>query len=339
MSKPTLEDVAMRAGVSKMTASRALRNAPDVSPESAVRVHAAAVALGYVRNRLALSLNQQRSSLIGVVVPSMSNIVFPEVVSGISAALEGSPMQAVFGISDYDEAKERDIIRSMLSWQPSAMIVTGLDQPDETRQLLAASSIPIIQIMDLDGDPIWFNVGLSHSQAGADIALALIKAGRRKFAYIGSALTKDLRANKRKSGFETTLAQSGMRFEAASIADSFSSISLGKILTHQMLEGTAEIDCIYYSNDDMAAGGLFACMERAIAVPETIMLAGFNGLDLTAALPAIIATSRSPRRLIGQTAAELALKAIANDGAELPTVISFEPEIILGKSGPWKTSN
>lgn len=337
MSKPTLEDVATRAGVSKMTASRALRNAPDVSRESIARVHEAAVELGYVRNRLALSLNQQRSSLIGVVVPSMSNIVFPEVVSGISAALEGSAMQAVFGISDYDVDKERDIIASMLSWQPSAMIVTGLDQPDDTRQLLAAASIPIIQIMDLDGDPIRFNVGLSHMQAGADIAQALIMVGRRKFAYIGSALTKDLRAAKRKSGFEAALGQNGMRFGTEIIADSFSSISLGKALTHQILDMPADIDCIYYSNDDMAAGGLFACMERGIAVPEKIMLAGFNGLDLTAALPAFIATSRSPRRLIGQSAAELALKAIADDGAELPRIIRFEPEIILDKIGPEKS--
>ena len=174
MRKPTLEEVAIEAGVSKMTASRALRGVADVSSETRDRVIEAATRMNYVGNRLALSLSTQRTNLVAVVVPSMSNIVFPEVLAGISAGLDGSGMQAVFGISDYDIAKEREIIRDMLSWQPCAIIVTGLDQPEETVDLLRHANIPVIQLMDLDGTPIDFNVGLSHGAAGEDMAEALI---------------------------------------------------------------------------------------------------------------------------------------------------------------------
>jgi len=327
MQKSTLEEVAAAAGVSKMTASRALRGTPDVSSETRQRVLRAAEQLSYVGNRLALSLSSQRTNLVAVVVPSMSNIVFPEVLAGITAGLEGSGMQAVFGISDYDAAKEREIIRDMLSWQPSAIIVTGLDQPEETVRMLKSAGIPVIQVMDLDGEPIDFNVGLSHGAAGEEMAKALIGAGRSRFGYIGSALHRDVRAAKRKAGFERVLKQNGLHFIEQQIDDAFSSIALGKRMTTTMVASVPDIDCLYYSNDDMATGGLFACMELSLAVPEKLMIAGFNGLDLASALPVRIATSRSPRRVMGEAAARLVREAIADPNADRPKTIAFRPEI------------
>ncbi|SMF59057.1 LacI family transcriptional regulator, gluconate utilization system Gnt-I transcriptional repressor [Xaviernesmea oryzae] len=331
--KSTLEEVAAAAGVSKMTASRALRGTSDVSKDTREKVLLAAERLSYVGNRLALSLSSQRTNLVAVVVPSMSNIVFPEVLTGISVGLEGSGMQAVFGISDYDVAKERDIIRDMLSWQPAAIIVTGLDQPEDTVRMLQKATIPVIQIMDLDGTPVDFNVGLSHGKAGEDMARALLAAGRRRLGYVGSALDRDLRAGKRKAGFERVLKQNGLAFVEQQIDSAFSSIALGKRLTDTLLAAVPDLDCIYYSNDDMATGGLFACMELGLPVPQRILIAGFNGLDLANALPTRIATSRSPRRMIGEVAAKLAREAIAEPDGEQPKTIVFTPEI-SGISGP-----
>lgn len=327
MRKSTLEEVAAAAGVSKMTASRALRGVADVSKETREKVLLAAERLSYVGNRLALSLSSQRTNLVAVVVPSMSNIVFPEVLAGISVGLEGSGMQAVFGISDYDMTKENTIIRDMLSWQPSAIVVTGLDQPQETVRMLQNAAIPVIQIMDLDGTPIDFNVGLSHGKAGEDMARALLAAGRRRFGYVGSALNRDLRAWKRKAGFQRVLNEHGLGFVEQQIDDPFSSIALGKQLTKRMLAPVPDLDCIYYSNDDMATGGLFACMELGGSALGDILIAGFNGLDLALALPARIATSRSPRRTIGEIAGRLAREAVTAGQPSPQKVFSFVPEI------------
>jgi LacI family gluconate utilization system Gnt-I transcriptional repressor len=323
--KSTLEEVAAAAGVSKMTASRALRGAPDVSIKTRDKVLQAAERLNYLGNRLALSLSSQRTDLVAVVVPSMSNIVFPEVLAGISTGLEGSGMQAVFGISDYDVTKERNVIRDMLSWRPSAIIVTGLDQPDETVRMLKNAAIPVIQIMDLDGTPIDFNVGLSHGKAGEEMASALLAAGRKRFGYIGSALDRDLRAAKRKAGFERVLHENRLAFIGQRLGDTLSSVGLGKYLTHQLLSAEPNLDCIYYSNDDMAAGGAFAIMEASRT--DDILMAGFNGLELAAALPLRIATSRSPRRMIGEVAARLARGSMAPDAPSVTKITAFVPEI------------
>ncbi|MBB3312440.1 LacI family gluconate utilization system Gnt-I transcriptional repressor [Rhizobium sp. BK196] len=324
--KSTLEEVAAAAGVSKMTVSRALRGAPDVSPETRQRVLKATEQLGYVGNQLALSLSSQRTNLVAVVVPSMSNIVFPEVLAGISTGLEGSGMQAVFGLSDYDTRKERDVIRDMLSWRPSAIIVTGLDQPEDTVKMLKSAEIPIIQIMDLDGTPIDFNVGLSHGKAGEEMARALIAAGRKRFGYIGSVLERDLRAAKRKAGFERVLLEHRLTFIGQRLGDTLSSVGLGKYLTHELLRAEPNLDCIYYSNDDMAVGGAFAGMEASRT--DDILMAGFNGLELAAALPVRIATSKSPRRMIGEVAARLARGSMVTDAPSNGKITAFVPEII-----------
>lgn len=331
MRRPTLEEVAAAAGVSKMTASRALRGAADVSKDTITKVTQAAERVGYVGNRLALSLSSRRTNLIGVVVPSMSNIVFPEVLAGISEALEGTGMQAVFGLTDYDPGKEREVIRNMLSWRPAAMIVTGLDQPEETVKLLKQADIPVIQIMDIDGTPIDYCVGLSHTAAGEEMGRALLAEGRRKFGYVGSRLDRDQRASRRKAGFERALAEAGLRFSLEKVGDQVSSAVLGKRLTMALLAERGDLDCIYYSNDDMAAGGLFACIECGISVPGTILLAGFNGLELTDALPAAIATSYSPRREIGRTAASLALRALGDAGENHERMVVLSPRLSLGR--------
>lgn len=338
MRQPTLEEVAAKAGVSKMTASRALRGAKDVSAASIEKVRKAAEDLGYVGNQLALSLSSRRTNLIGVVVPSMTNIVFPEVLSGINSGLEGSGLQPVFGISDYDAQREHDILRNMLSWKPAALIITGLDQPEDTRQMLRQAALPIVQMMDLDGEPIDLVVGLSHLDAGRKMAERLLAAGKRRFGYIGSAAGRDHRGERRKAGFQEVLKQNGLDFVQQEISSDVSSSRLGRDLTEKLLASGHEFDCLYCSNDDMAAGGLFACMKKGVRVPEDILIVGFNGLEITRSLPVRIATSRSPRREIGETAAQLALAAIKKDAAPFERHIVMQAEITLGDFIPPRHS-
>ena len=124
--KLLLKDVARLAGVSEMTASRALRGAPDVSAKTKAKIEEIARSHGYVPNRIAGSLSSQSVNLVAVVVPSLNSFVFPEVLSGISAVLKDSPLKPVVGISGYDLEEEESVIREMLSWRPSGLIVAGL---------------------------------------------------------------------------------------------------------------------------------------------------------------------------------------------------------------------
>ena len=331
--RATLADVAAAAGVSKMTASRALRGARDVSSANIEKVRQAAKIVGYVGNHLASALSGQRSNLIGVVVPSLTNIVFAEVLAGIAAGIGGSRMQPVFGVTDYNLDTEYDIIRNMLSWSPAGLIVTGLDQADNTKDLLKTADIPIVQIMDTDGTPGDACVGFSHRAAGAAMADALIGLGRRRIGYVGCNLTKDTRARKRLDGFKSTLADRGHTLALEIIHDMPSAIAEGRALTARALTEKPDLDAIFYSNDDLAAGAAFHCLSHGIDAPGSLQLAGFNGLDLVESLPVSILTSKTPRRQIGENAARHIVDASGGRAPSQAPITQYTAPIIVAAKG------
>ncbi|MFN4058257.1 MAG: LacI family DNA-binding transcriptional regulator [Roseinatronobacter sp.] len=301
----TLRDVSDASGVSEMTVSRVLRNRADVSPATRDRVLAAAKALGYVPNKIAGALASQRVNLVGVVIPSLSNMVFPEVLGGISAALEDSGLQPVFGATDYKAEHEENVIYEMLSWRPSGMIVAGLEHSEASTAMLANAGIPIVEIMDIDGEPIDSMVGISHRRAGREMGQAIIAAGYRRIGFLGSKMPDDHRARKRLEGFTAALAEAGLTLEATELYDGGSSLAKGREMTAALLAKAPDLDFIYYSNDMIGAGGLLWCLDQGLDVPGKIGLAGFNGLELLQGLRMRLATTDACRRDIGQRAAEI----------------------------------
>ncbi len=310
--RPTLKDVARIAGVSQMTASRALRGGRDVSPATVESVLRAARELGYVPNRIAGSLASSRVGLVGVIFPSLSSFVFPEVLSGISAGLEGSALQPVVGLTAYDPETEERVIREMLSWRPAGLVIAGLEHGDAARRLLEGADVPVVEIMDVDGAPIAHCVGISHLDAGRRMAGEILSRGYRRIGFIGTKLPQDYRAAKRLRGFVETLAAAGLAPVARELYSGGSTLAKGRELTARLLARVPDVECIYYSSDVMSAGGLMHCLAQGLDVPGDLALAGFNGLDLLDGLPVRLATTDAHRFEIGRRAAELVLEAPAS---------------------------
>jgi LacI family transcriptional regulator, gluconate utilization system Gnt-I transcriptional repressor len=301
----TLRDVSEASGVSEMTVSRVLRNRGDVSGATRERVLEAARSLGYVPNKIAGALASQRVNLVGVVIPSLSNLVFPEVMTGISNLLVDTGLQPVMGVTNYLPDREEQVIYEMLSWRPSGLIVAGLEHTDAARAMMAQSGIPIVEIMDIDGEAIDSVVGISHRRAGRQMAEAIIAAGYRKIAFLGTQMPNDHRARKRMEGFEEALALAGLRLVDREFYSGGSALLKGREMTAAVLSRQPDVDFLYYSNDMIGAGGLLYCLDQGIDVPGRVGLAGFNGVDLLDGLPRRLATMDACRMEIGRQAAEI----------------------------------
>ncbi|MGA0776609.1 MAG: LacI family DNA-binding transcriptional regulator [Gemmobacter sp.] len=301
----TLRDVSEASGVSEMTVSRVLRGRADVSAETRARVLGAARRLGYVPNRIAGALASQRVNLVAVIVPSMSNMVFPEVLAGISEGLEGSGLQPVVGLTRYDPGHEEAVIYDMLSWRPAGVIVAGLEHSEAARAMLGAAECPVVEIMDSDGAPVDSLVGISHRRAGGAMAQAIVAAGYRRIGFVGTRMVHDHRAAKRLAGFEAGLAAHGLALEDRADYAGSSSLAKGRDLTEALVRRCPDLDFIYYTNDMVGAGGLLWCAAQGIAVPERMGLAGFNALEILGGLPRRLATMDSCRHEIGRRAAEI----------------------------------
>ena len=134
----TLKDVSIASGVSEMTVSRVLRNRGDVSDATREKVLQTAKTLGYVPNKIAGALASNRVNLVAVIIPSLSNMVFPEVLTGISEVLDASHLQSVVGVTNYLPEKEEEVLFEMLSWRPSGIILAGLEHTDASLAMLAS---------------------------------------------------------------------------------------------------------------------------------------------------------------------------------------------------------
>jgi LacI family gluconate utilization system Gnt-I transcriptional repressor len=326
----TLRDVSEASGVSEMTVSRVLRNRGDVSATTRKKVLKAAKELGYVPNKIAGALASQRVNLVAVIIPSLSNMVFPEVMTGISQILEDTELQPVVGVTDYQPEKEERVLFEMLSWRPSGVIIAGLEHSDASRAMLKASGIPVIEIMDVDGTPIDTCVGISHRRAGREMAQAIIKGRYERIGFMGTKMPLDHRARKRFEGFTEALGKAGIEIAEREFYSGGSALAKGREMTAAMLKRDPELDFLYYSNDMIGAGGLLYCMENGYNIPEQIGLAGFNGVELLQGLPRQLATMDSCRQEIGRKAAEIIAQRVEEPNIELDKRVELMPKISFG---------
>lgn len=327
----TLRDVSEACGVSEMTVSRVLRKRGDVSDATREKVLEAAKTLGYVPNQIAGSLASQRVNLVAVIIPSLSNMVFPEVLNGINQVFDETPLQPVVGVTDYLPEKEERVLYEMLSWRPSGVIIAGLEHSEAAHAMLTNAGIPVVEIMDVDGNPIDAMVGISHRRAGREMARAILKEGYEHIGFLGTKMPLDHRARKRFEGFTEGLTKAGIEIEDRAFYSGGSALAKGREMTAEMLERSPDLDFLYYSNDLIGAGGLLYLLEKGVDIPGQIGIAGFNGVELLQGLPRQLATMDACRREIGAAAAQIILNQSSDTpDADAPTRITMTPKMTFG---------
>ncbi len=317
----TLRDVSEASGVSEMTVSRVLRGRGEVAAQTRARVVEAARRLGYVPNRIAGGLASKRVNLVAVVVPSLGNLVFPDVLTAVGAGLEAAGLHPVVGVTGYDPAREERVLYEMLAWRPSGVILAGLEHSEAARAMLRAAGVPVVEIMDVDGEAVDSVVGISHRGAGRRMAEAILAADYRRIAFLGTTMPHDHRARKRMEGFEAALAEAGVRLAEREFYSGGSSLAKGREMTRAVLARRPDLDFLYYSNDVIGAGGLLDVLGRGLDVPGRLGLAGFNGLELIEGLPRRLASMDACRHAIGHEAAAIVAGGLAGRRVELAPVL------------------
>ena len=326
----TLRDVSEASGVSEMTVSRVLRNRDEVSDATRNKVLRAARELGYVPNRIAGALAARKANLVAVVIPSLSNMVFPEVLAGISETFSGTALQPVVGVTNYCPDREEAALYEILSWRPSGAIVAGLEHSDTSRAMLRSAGVPVVEIMDVDGQPLDAMVGISHRQAGRVMAGAILAEGYRRIGFIGTKMPLDHRGRKRFEDFTEALAKEGVEVADREFYEGGSTLLKGREMTEAILKRTPDIDFLYFSNDLIAAGGLLHCLDNGIDVPGSVGLAGFNGLGFLEGMPRKLATMDACLSEIGRTAAGIVAKRVNGVDGGAGERIVLTPELEVG---------
>ncbi|MDP9045034.1 MAG: LacI family DNA-binding transcriptional regulator [Pseudomonadota bacterium] len=311
----TLAEVARAAGVSPITASRALRSDRNVAAELVERVRAAAAALAYEPDRAAQSLASSRSCHVVVLVPLLSNRVFAELLEAAQDELMGAGYQTLFGVTHYDADAEERLLRGYLASHPAGVLLTGSERSSASRGLLARRAIPHVHLMELLPSGTGYSVGFSQAAAGQAVTAHLLEGGRRRVAYAAAQL--DPRVMQRREGYRAAVRSAGQDGLIELLDPRPSSLALGAELFERLLATDPTVDAIFFCNDDLAQGALLAAQRLGVAVPERVALAGFNDLEGNEQMCPPLTSVRTHRDAIGRAGARMLL-TLLSDGVPDP---------------------
>jgi LacI family transcriptional regulator, gluconate utilization system Gnt-I transcriptional repressor len=306
-SRVTLNDVALRAGVSPVTVSRVLRAPEKVSELLRTRVHAAVRELAYIPNQLASALASSRTGRVAVIVPSLTNGVFDDYLRAAHDMFVPAGIEVLVLNSNYAPGHEERAIATALGQFPEAIILAGIDQTAQASKSLLRAGIPVVQTMEISPDPIDINIGLSHFDAGYAAARHLFDLGHRNVGHIASPL--DSRGHKRVAGYLQAVREFGAT-PAIATGDGPSSVGLGGSLLVKLLEGAPALSAVFCGSDNLALGALFECQRRRIRVPGDLSIIGFHDLEFAASAYPSLSTVATPRYKMAQRAAEIILEIV-----------------------------
>jgi LacI family transcriptional regulator, gluconate utilization system Gnt-I transcriptional repressor len=318
MRRPTLGDVAHRAGVSPITVSRAFRRPEMVTVGLRAQVDEAVRELGYVPNHLASALASTSTRIVGVIVPSLTNGVFDEYLSAIQVVFESAGIQALVSNVCYSAIEEEKAIQTLLGYRPEAMIVAGIDQTPRSREMLRAARIPVVQTMEIADEPIDMNVGLSHEKAGYVATRYLQDLGYHRIGHITAA--GDPRSWRRHTGYARAMAELNVATDHLVTKTARpSSTQQGSSLFVDLLRNAPDVEAVFCCNDDLALGVLFECHRRGIRVPEDLSVMGFNDLEYSAGAFPSLSSVATRRGEIGARAAQMVTDRIRGSGSHTAT--------------------
>lgn len=307
--RPTLKDVAALAGVSPITVSRALREPQRVSPALRARIETSIRKIDYTPDQNASALASSRTNVLAVMIPSLTNAVFTDVLRGVYDGVNATPYQIQIANYRYSPLEEERMLRVFLSQRPAALIMTGVDQTETARDLMAKCGRPVVQMMETAPDVVDMSVGFSHYDASRSLANRMIAAGYRRIGFLGARL--DPRSLRRIAGYKDALRDAGLFDDSLlTVTPAPSSIACGRDIFRDLIARRPDIDAVMCVNDDIAFGVLFECQRAGVAVPARLGVAGFNDLDGAAVTYPSLTTVRTPRYQIGRKAVEMAIDAI-----------------------------
>lgn len=307
--RPTLQDIADRVGVTKMTVSRFIRDSNSVAEKTREKISEIIDELGYIQNRAPTMLSKSSSKVIGIILPSLSNQVFACLVQGIEQVTKDRGYHTLIAHCNYDELEEEKQVAFLLSYQVDGLILTETKHTDRTRQMLKSAGVPIVETMELPKNPIDMVVGLDHIDAAYHAVKKMIASGKRHIMYFGARL--DTRTKLRRQGYDKAMIEAGL-ITRHILTDEHSSFTLGKTLLTEGLKFMPVLDGIFCTNDDIAIGAMMECINKGISIPNDISIVGYNALDIGQAILPRLVSVDTPRFEIGKKSAELLLDALAD---------------------------
>lgn len=332
--RPTLDDVARRAGVSTATVSRCL-SAPDkVRPKLRGRVQDAIRATGYRPHGAARALASKRTNTIGAIIPTLDNAIFAKVAQTLQDALDAKGRTLLLASSDYRPERELGQIENLIVRGVDGIMLTGEQRDPAIYSLLEERGIRFVNTYvhhPLSPHP---TIGFDNVAAMEKVVAYLYDLGHRSFAMIGGLTAGNDRAAERIRGTREALLRRGIVLPPERVLERPYSVAAGREAYRRLSATDAPPSAIVCGNDVLALGVMLEAIAMGTAVPGAVSVTGFDDLDLAREIPPGLTTIHAPLVDMGRLAADY-LVADDGDSEEPLRHIELRAELVVrGSTGP-----
>lgn len=326
---PGIVEVAARAGVSIATVSRAFTQPAMVRAPTRERIDKAASELGYIRNRAAGSLHNRFSGTVGLIVPTIDNAIFSELIQAFSARLQQHDRTLLIAAHGYDLDMETGIVRSLLERRIDGIALIGFDHAQVAMNMLKQRDVPLVQCWNHRPDADLPCVGADNKAAAWTLTDHVVRQGHRDIAMLFPDVTSNDRARDRRAGVLERLAMDNIAVPANRNITCSYDVGEARRLVSRLLSLPNRPTALICGNDIIAHGAYFACQANGTSVPGQLSIAGIGDFGSSAHFHPALTTVRMPARQIGTEAADTLIGLIETGEAPEPLArkINFELKI------------
>lgn len=324
---PTLEDVARRANVSRQTISRVINEKGEVSEATRQRVLVAIRELSFQPNSLARSLATNRSPVIGLVVPDITQPFYPEIARGVEDGADEAGYSVFLCHTAGSPERERRALERLRGHRVGGVIICNSRLDDDTLSQAVVGAFPVVlvnrEVPNVKGTVIW----PGYDTGGVLATEHLIALGRHRIAYLG--LNYENRVDRDKfSGYRAALERVGIPLDPRLIQRVANTFQGGYDAMAALVNQGIAVDGVFAFNDLMAIGAMRYAATHGIGVPDEVALVGFGGSNVASMVTPALSTIAVPLYSIGLTAVQEILDLIAGKDEEHRHV-NVQPELLV----------
>ncbi|MEU2660094.1 LacI family DNA-binding transcriptional regulator [Streptomyces sp. NPDC007325] len=312
--RPTLEEVAARAGVGRGTVSRVINGSPKVSEQAKAAVEKAVAELGYVPNRAARALAGSRTDAVALVVPETEARLFAEpyfldIIRGVSSELAAADKQLLLTLIRSDQERQR-FEQYLAAQRVDGVLLVSVHADDPLPDQVRALGLPaVLNGRRREDEPVAF-VDSDNTGAGRTAVAHLAAGGRTRVATITGPLDM-YGARCRLDGYREGLAEAGLAADDALVATGDFTEEGGRRAMRELLDRAPDLDAVFAASDVMAAGARAVLREAGRRVPDDVALVGVDDSAVARLMDPPLTSVRQPIEEMGRTMAQLLLAEIA----------------------------
>jgi DNA-binding LacI/PurR family transcriptional regulator len=327
-----MDFIAEKTGFSKATVSRYFKSPQLLRSETKDRIGKIVARYDYVYNAHAADFSKTRTSLIGLVIPTVQSSIYARFIDGIQSSLRSTGFTMLIAYTDYSLSEESKVLTMFQQRRVSAIIIPGIKKEMlEVLKVARKHGTAIVNTWDFQTDHDFACVGIDNRLAAFKATAYLLGLGHRRIGLIMGPYSTEQRVQNRYKGYAAALHTHGIAASADYVIETHPTLNEGKQAMERLLALDEPPTAVFAASDALAIGALKAAADMGKRVPADVSVAGFDNIDISAYISPALTTVSVPAFEMGERAAHMAL-ALAREPAADCDCVCLATELVIRAS-------